>query len=64
MLHEKAEGGLSYFYNKFVDTMTDSVHAAALPGVVFAEYMKNKSGIHTVKRQKEAYKSLKRPVVY
>ena len=44
--------------------MTDSVHAAALPGVVFAEYMKNKSGIPTVKRQKEAYKSLKRPVVY
>ena len=55
-------GAYFYNYNKFV---TDSVHAAAaLPDVAFADYMKNKSGIPTVKREKEAYKSLTRPVVW
>ena len=43
--------------------MTDSVHAAALPDVDFADNMKNKPGIPTVKREKEAYKSLTRHVV-
>ena len=36
--------------------MTDSVHDAALPDV--EDNMKNKPGIHRVKREKEAYKSL------
>ena len=36
---------------------------AALPDVDFADNMKNKPGIPTVKREKEAYKSLTRHVV-
>ena len=37
--------------------------AACLPDVDFADNMKNKPGIPTVKREKEAYKSLTRHVV-
>ena len=39
-----------------ISSLTDSVHDAALPDVDFADNMKNKPGIHTVKREKEAYK--------
>ena len=46
-----------------ISSLTDSVHDAALPDVDFADNMKNKPGIHTVKREKEAYKSLTRHVV-
>ena len=48
-----------------ISSLTDSVHDddAALPDVDFADNMKNKPGIPTVKREKEAYKSLTRHVV-
>ena len=46
-----------------ISSLTDSVHDAALPDDDFADNMKNKPGIHTVKREKEAYKSLTRHVV-
>ena len=66
LLDEKAEGVYDDV-SSIISYLTGSVQAAALPDDVddvdFAGNMKNKPGIPTVKREKEAYKSLTRHVV-